>query len=70
MKRARKSARNILLKKLTKDIPKSDLSFSRRQELEKKLDKMKGAVNRIARKELPRLKKAEIERKRGGSKND
>jgi hypothetical protein len=66
-KRARKAARGILLKKLTKDIPKSELSFSRRQELEKKLDKMKGAVERIAKKQLPKIRQAELKRKRGGS---
>lgn len=70
MKRARKSARSILLKKLTKDKSKDELSFSRRQDLEKKLDKMQGAVNRIARKQLPALRKKELERKRGGSKDD
>ena len=38
-KRARKQARNLLLKKITKDIPKGELSFARRQSIEKQLDK-------------------------------
>jgi len=66
-KRAKKQARNVVLKKLTKDIPKDELSFARRQELEKKLDQKKGVVDRIAKKLLPQVRKQELERKKGNS---
>ena len=69
-KRARKQARDVLLKKLTKDIPKDDLSFARRQELEKKLDKKKGVIDRLSKKLIPQVRKKEIERKRGGQSDD
>ena len=63
-KRARKKAREMILKKLTKDIPKSDLTYARRQELEKRLDKMKPRIDRIAKKMLPQVRKAELTKKR------
>jgi hypothetical protein len=44
-KRARKAARNVLLKKLTKDTPKGELSMSRRQDIEKRLEKKKGVID-------------------------
>jgi len=65
-KRARKQARRELEKKYLKDKSKDELSFAARQELEKKVDKKKAAIERIARKLFPKLKKAELEKKRGG----
>jgi hypothetical protein len=70
MRRARKAARKLLLKKWTKDREKGELSFSRRQELEKKLDKMSNKITQIARKQLPKLRKKELEKKRGGNKEN
>lgn len=67
--RARKHARKALEKKLLKDKSKDELSFSQRQAIEKKIDKKKGAIERIAKKMLPKLKKAELEKKRGGGKS-
>jgi len=69
-KRAMKAARNAILKKLTKDIPKSELSFARRQELEKRLEKpaIKKRIAQIARKLYPKVRQAELAKKRGGSK--
>lgn len=64
--RARKHARKALEKKLLKDKSKDELSFAARQELEKKIDAKQTAIDRIARKLLPQLKKAELEKKRGG----
>lgn len=64
-KRARKQARNILLKKLTKDTPKSDLSLARRKDLEKRLDKKKNVIDKMARKMLPQVRKQDLARKRG-----
>jgi ABC-type microcin C transport system permease subunit YejB len=63
-KRARKKAREMILKKLTKDIPKSDLTYARRQELEKRLDKMKPRIDRLVKKMLPQVRKAELMKKR------
>jgi hypothetical protein len=63
-KRARKQARNMLAKKLAK-ANYSELSFSRKQEIEKRLDRMKPRVDRIAKKLLPKMRKLEQERRRG-----
>lgn len=57
--RARKQARNLLVKKLIKDKDKGDLSFGARQSLEKQIDKKKGAIDRIAKKLLPQVRKAD-----------
>jgi hypothetical protein len=71
-KRAQKAARNTLLKKLTKDVPKDELSLSRRQDIEKRLDKKKPVIDKLAKKLLPQVRKKELERKRskGTSGND
>lgn len=66
-KRAAKKARNDALKKLTKDVPKSELTPARRAEIEKRLNKMKPRLDRIAKKNLPLVRKAEILKKRGGA---
>lgn len=70
--RARKQARKMLAKKLTKGIDKSELSLARKKEIEKRLDKpqMQAKIARIARKSLPQVRKAELQRKRGGGKRD
>lgn len=68
--RARKTARRQLEKKFLKDKSKDDLSFAARQELEKKIDKKATAIDRIAKKLLPKLKKAELAKKRGGGKSE
>ena len=69
-KRANKQARELLLKKLTKGKGKGDLSMARRQELEKKLDKKKAVIQKIAKKLLPKVRKAEIAKKKGGKSSD
>jgi len=68
--RARKQARMAIYKKLTKDIPKAELSFARRQEIEKRLDKpaIKKRIEMIARKLFPKVRQAELAKKRGGKK--
>jgi hypothetical protein len=65
-KRARLAARNKIVKKLTKDIPKAELSFARRAEIEKKVAKKAGAIEKIAKKLLPQIRKKEMSKKRGG----
>ena len=64
-KRAQKQARREIAKKLTKGIPKSELTPARRAEIEKRLNKMKGKIDRIAKKSLPQVRRDEIAKKRG-----
>jgi hypothetical protein len=66
-KRAQKQARMQFFKKLTKGAQKDDLSFARRQEIEKRLDKMQPKIDKVARKLLPKVRKMEKDRKRGGN---
>jgi hypothetical protein len=64
-RRAQKAARAAIAKKITKGIPKAELTPARKQEIEKRLDKMQPRINRVAKKLLPQLRKAELARKRG-----
>lgn len=64
-KRARKAARNAIAKKLTKGVSKVELTPARKAEIEKRLDKMQGKVSRLAKKMLPKIRKSELEKKRG-----
>lgn len=66
-RRARKAARKTILKKLAKGVSKDQMSMGKRQELEKRIDKMGPRIDRIARKLLPKVRKAEKERKRSKS---
>ena len=61
-KRAMKKARDIIAKKILKDISKSDLSIAGRETLEKKLAKKKAVIAKIAKKILPKIRSAENER--------
>ena len=67
-KRARRAARTRLFQMLTKGIPKAELTYQRRQDIEKRLDSpgMKKAIERIAVKMLPKERQAEIQRHRSG----
>lgn len=65
MKRAQRQARMMLFKKLAKDTPKSDVPASRKQGIEKRLDKMKPKISKIARKLLPQVRKTEKSRRQG-----
>ena len=67
--RAMKKARMAMFKKLTKDIPKSELTYARRQEIEKRLEKpaIKKRIAVIARKNFPKERQAELAKKRGGN---
>lgn len=69
-KRAQKQARMTIFKKLTKGVDKGELSMGRRASLEKRLDKMKPKIQKLAKKLLPKVRKGEMERKRGGKKSD
>ena len=61
-KRAMKKARDIVAKKLLKDKDKSDLSISGKENLEKRLAKKKVVIAKIAKRILPKVRKAENER--------
>jgi hypothetical protein len=65
--RANKQARNAIVKKITKGKSKKDLSFARRQEIEKRLDKpaMKNRIARLAKRMFPSIRRAEVQRKKG-----
>jgi thiamine kinase-like enzyme len=68
-KRAKKQARNMIAKKLTKGLSKGDLNMARRMEIEKRLDKMKPKIDKLAKKLLPKVRKAELARKKGQTKD-
>ena len=60
--RSMKQARDMLAKKILKDRSKSDLSQKGKESLEDKLNKKKAIIKKIAKKLLPKIKKAETER--------
>jgi hypothetical protein len=64
-KRAQRAARNQMVRKITKGIGKGDLTNARKAEMEKRLDKMKPRINRIAKRLIKDVRKKEIARKRG-----
>jgi hypothetical protein len=51
--------------KFTKGVPKSELSMARRAELEKKLNKQKAKVDKMAKKLIPTIRKQDRERRAG-----
>lgn len=62
-KRARKAARAQLMKKLSKNVSKDEMSFAQKQAMEKRLDKMKPKIEKLAKRMLPAIRKKERERK-------
>ena len=64
-KKANKAAREVLTKKILKGKKKGDLSFAARSDLEKKLAKKKGAIQKIAKKLLPTIKKKDRAKLKG-----
>lgn len=69
-KRAAKQARMTIFKKITKGVDKGELSMARRASIEKRLDKMKPKIQKLAKKILPKVRKGELERKRGKKSSD
>jgi len=65
--RADKAARKFILKKITKGVDKSDLSFARRQEIEKRLEKpaVKARIKMLSKRLYKDVRKKEVERKKG-----
>ena len=68
-KRAQKQARMQLFKKFSKGKGKGDLSFQRRQDIEKRLNSpnIKKRIKMIAKRMFKDVRKKELERKRGSS---
>ena len=66
-KRANRQARNQIASKLTRGIPKRELSFARKQEIEKRLDKpaLKQRIKRLAKRLFKDVRKKEVQRKKG-----
>ena len=67
-KRSMKSARKMMLKKMTKGMDKGELSYARRADLEKRLDRMGPRIQRIAKKLAPEIRKRDRDRKKSASK--
>lgn len=62
-KRAKRKARLIILQKFLKNRKKSDLSYGSRANYEKMVNRKQAAIDRIARKMLPKIRQAERERR-------
>ena len=64
LNRAKVAARKTIFKKLTKGMSKDELSYQRRQEIEKRLDTpmMKRKIQLLATKMIPKERQAEIQR--------
>ena len=64
--RANRQARDKIVRKITKDIPKKDLTFARKQEIEKRLDKpaFKSRIKRLAKRMFPSIRRKEMPRKK------
>ena len=59
-KKANRAARNLLIKKILKNKKYQDLSIGAKKEIEKRLEKKKAAIQKIARKMLPKVKSKEL----------
>lgn len=66
-RRARKAARKIFYNRITKNVPKDELSPQRKAEIEKRLESpaFQNRIKRLATKMLKDVRKKEMERKRG-----
>ena len=60
--KANKQARSILFKKMSGGKASGELSVGARIAIGKKLDKKKGAIAKLAKRLMPKVKKAEVER--------
>jgi len=69
-KRARRQAIGQMFTRLSKGKSKEEVPFTRRQEIEKRIEKMKPKIDRITKKLLPKVRKMERERKRGAGKSE
>ena len=68
--RAKKAARKTIEKKMLQGKDKSTLSFGARQNLEKRVAKRAGAIERLSKKLLPTVRKKEMERRKNRGKTE
>ena len=66
-RRAQKQARMKIFLKLSKGVKKNEMPFTRRQEMEKRLDKpqVKKRIDMLAKRIFKDVRKKEVERKKG-----
>lgn len=62
-KRAMKQARNQVFQKFSKGVSRSDLTPTARDNIEKRVKKASGLVNRLTKKLLPQIRKQDKERR-------
>ena len=62
-RRAAKAARNAVFKKLSKGVSRSDMSPARRAEIEKRLNKAKQRIDRLAIRLLPKVRMMDRDRR-------
>ena len=67
-KRARKQARNQLTKKLSGGKSKADMSFSKRKEVEKKVNKQSQRLDSLTKKMKPQVRKIDRDRRSSANK--
>ncbi len=68
--KARKRARMILIKKMIKDKDYNTFSIGQKKDIEKKLEKKKSAIAKIAKKLIPQVKKSEAAKRKPKVKMD
>lgn len=68
-KRATARARNRIIKRMTQGRGKSSLSYGARQQLDKRLARMKGGIQRLATKLLRQVKQDDIQKLRSKTKS-
>lgn len=68
--KAEKQARNILIKRILKDKSKADLSLGGKAELEKRLEKKKSFIKKLAKRLLPSVKAKELEKTQSKDKGE
>lgn len=68
--KARKRARMILIKKMIKDKDYNTFSIGQKKDIEKKLEKKKSVIAKIAKKLLPQVKKSEAAKRKPKVKMD
>ena len=66
--RAKKQAKNSMIKKWMRGKSKSEMSFSQRQNIEKRLKSASGRIDTMSKKLLPDVRKQDRER-RSNAKN-
>ena len=66
-KRSNRQARAAIAKKLTRGIPKAELTFARKKEIEKRLEKpaLQQRIKRLAKRMFKDVRKKEVQRKKG-----